>query len=245
MMTLIKFISLVIVSLALNACQFNSFTFNKGVRGNGVVVTEERSFNDESFNRIEVSTGINLFLTQSDSPSISVQADENIQELIITKVENGTLKIFMDKSTHHVSSKKVVVNFITIDQVKASSGSEVFSTNTLKIPSLDLSSSSGSEIELTVETTHITSSSSSGSQLKLEGKTKEFVGNASSGSQLNASKLTAQFCEVKASSGADLSVKCLEEFDANASSGANIENYETSLKTSVKSSSGGHIHTKN
>ena len=82
MMTLIKFISLVIVSLALNACQFNSFTFNKGVRGNGVVVTEERSFNDESFNRIEVSTGINLFLTQSDSPSISVQADENIQELL-------------------------------------------------------------------------------------------------------------------------------------------------------------------
>jgi phage shock protein PspC (stress-responsive transcriptional regulator) len=39
--------------------------------------------------------------------------------------------------------------------------------------------------------------------------------------------------------------KVKEEFDANASSGANIENHETSLKTSVKSSSGGHINTKN
>ena len=244
MMTLIKFISLTIVSLALSACQFNSFPFNKGVRGNGVVVTEQRDTN-ESFNSIEVSTGIDLFLTQSPTPSISVQADENIQELIITEVENETLKIYMDKSTHHVASKKVLVNFITIETIKASSGSDVISTNTLNVPSLDLSTSSGSEIELTVETNYINSSSSSGSVLTLEGKTKEFVGNASSGSQLNASKLTAQFCEVKASSGADLSVKCSEEFDANASSGANIENHETSLKTSVKSSSGGHINTKN
>ena len=157
MMTLIKFISLAIVSLALNACQFNSFPFNKGVRGNGVVVSEQRSFNDESFNSIEVSNGIDLFLTQSESPSILVQADENIQELIITKIENGTLKIYMDKNSHNVASKKVIVNFITIKKLKASSGSEVFSTNTLKVPRLDLSTSSGSEIELSIETTYITS----------------------------------------------------------------------------------------
>jgi len=148
MMTLIKFISLAIVTIALNACQFNSYPFNKGVRGNGVVVTERRNSN-ESYNTIEVSTGIELFLTQSETPSISVQADENIQEFIITEVENETLKIYMDKSTHHVTSKKVLVNFITIETIKASSGSDVISTNTLNVPSLDLSTSSGSEMELT------------------------------------------------------------------------------------------------
>jgi len=244
MITLIKFISLAIVTLALNACQFNSFPFNKGVRGNGVVVSEQRN-SDESFNSIEVSAGIDLFLTQSDSPRISVQADENIQELIITEIENETLKIYMDKSTHHVASKKVVVNFITIEQIKASSGSDVFSTNTLKVPSLDLSTSSGSEMKLSVETQFIDSNSSSGSLITLEGNTKEFIGNASSGSQLNASKLITEICEVKASSGADLSVNCVEEFNASASSGAHIKNYESSIKTSVKSSSGGSIDTKN
>jgi len=244
MITLIKFISITIVSLALNACQFNSYPFNKGVRGNGVVVTEERNSN-ESFSSIEVSAGIDLFLTQSDSPSISVQADENIQELIITEIENETLKIYMDKSTHHVASKKVVVNFITIEQIKASSGSDVFSTNTLKVPSLDLSTSSGSEMELSVDTQLLSSSSSSGSELSLEGKTGKFIGNASSGSELNASKLIAEFCETKASSGSDLSIKCLEEFNANASSGAHIKNHEAAVKNVVKSSSGGSIDTHN
>jgi len=149
----------------------------------------------------------------------------------------------MDKSTHHVTSKKVVVNFTTIEQIKASSGSAVFSTNTLKVPSLDLSTSSGSDMKLSVQTNRINSSSSSGSDLNLEGKTKTFVGNSSSGSQIDASKLSAEFCEVQASSGSNLSIKCLEEFNANASSGAHIENHETAVKNVVKSSSGGDIDT--
>ena len=78
---------------------------------------------------------------------------------------------------------------MTIEKSKLSSGSEVFSTNTLKVPSLDLSTSSGSEMELSIETSIISSSSSSGSELTLEGNTKEFVGKLLSGSQLNASKL--------------------------------------------------------
>ena len=137
MMNLIKLISLAIVSLALNACQFNAFPFNKGVRGNGVVVSEQRPLN-ESYNAIEISRGIDVFLTQSNTPSITVQADENIQELIITKVENGTLKIYIDKSSHHVASKKVMVNFDSVESISASSGSYVISTNTLKIPNIEI-----------------------------------------------------------------------------------------------------------
>ena len=80
--------------------------------------------------------------------------------------------------------------------------------------------------------------------MKLEGHTKDFVGKSSSGSQINASKLIADFCEADASSGADLSVNCLESFNANASSGGYIKNYESSIKTVVNSSSGGQIDTK-
>ena len=244
MMTLIKLISIAIVALAFNSCQINPFSFNSGVRGNGEVVSEQRTLT-ESFHTIKVSTGIDLFLTQSETPSLSVQSDENIQELIITEVENGTLKIYIDSKTHHVSAKKVMVHLKTIESINSSSGSYVYSTNTLKIPSLNLKSSSGSEMKLSVDTEKLSSRSSSGAVMKLEGYTKDFVGNSSSGSQINASKLMADFCEADASSGANLSVNCLESFNANASSGGHIKNHESSIKTVVNSSSGGHIDTKN
>ena len=244
MMTLVKLISIAIVTLALNSCQLNPFSFNSGVRGNGVVVTEQRTLT-ESFHTIKVSTGIDLFLTQSESPNLSVQSDENIQELIITEVENGTLKIYLDKNTHHVSAKKVMVHLKEIESINSLSGSYVYSTNTLKVPSLDLKSSSGSEMKLSVDTEKIASRSSSGAVMKLEGHTKDFVGNSSSGTQINASKLIADFYEADASSGANLSVNCLESFNANASSGGHIKNHESSIKTVVNSSSGGYIDTKN
>ena len=82
-------------------------------------------------------------------------------------------------------------------------------------------------------------------EVSIEDLVRNFAGNSSSGSQLDASKLSSDYCETKASSGSDLSVNCDEEFIANASSGAHIENHEFSIKTTVKSSSGGHVDTKN
>ena len=92
--------------------------------------------------------------------------------------------------------KKVMVHLKTIESINSSSGSYVYSTNTLKIPSLDLKSSSGSEMKLSVDTKKISGRSSSGAVMKLEGHTKDFVGKSSSGSQINASKLIADFCDI-------------------------------------------------
>ena len=57
------------------------------VTGNGISATESRNLNG-SFNSIEVSTGIDLYLTQSQTTSISVKADKNIMEFINTEIEN-------------------------------------------------------------------------------------------------------------------------------------------------------------
>jgi hypothetical protein len=100
-------------------------------------------------------------------------------------------------------------------------------------------------MKLSVETNHLESNCSSGSNLTLEGVTRIFIGKSSSGSQINASKLIVETCEANASSGANLSVNCLKELNANASSGGYIKNYESSNKTVKNSYSGGKISTKN
>ena len=166
-------------------------------------------------------------------------------EFINTEIEGETLKIFMKGNIKHKNAIKVMVHFKTIEQITASSGSDVFSTNSIKVSKLSLTTSSGSDMKLSVETDHLESNCSSGSNLTLEGVTRSFIGKSSSGSDLNASKLIAETCEANASSGANLSVNCLESFNANASSGGYIKNYGSSIKTVKNSSSGGKISTKN
>ena len=156
-----KLISIFILCSCIYSCQ-------KMVTGNGISATESRNLNG-SFNSIEVSTGIDLYLTQSQTTSITVKADKNLMEFINTEIEGETLKIFVKGNIKHKNAIKVMVHFKTIEQITASSGSDVFSTNSIKVSKIGLTTSSGSDMKLSVETDHLESYCSSGRNLTLEG----------------------------------------------------------------------------
>jgi hypothetical protein len=223
MTTLTKIIVSTVLSILLFSCNMN-FNLGPGVSGNGNVVTDERTLND-SFDQIEVSRGLDVYLTQSNIEGIAVEADENLQEIIVTEVRNNVLKIYADENIRRSESKKVFVNFKTVNSISSSSGSDVFSTNTITAEHLELSTSSGSDMELNIETEKVTCDTSSGSGLKLSGETKILYAEASSGSDIKAGNLTAISSQVKASSGADITVNTSKELIAKASSGGDVKYY--------------------
>jgi len=239
MTTLTKFIVGLAVTFLLMSCQFNS-NFGFGVKGNGNVETQERHI-DDNFNEIRVSRGLDVYLTQSDDVSIEVQADENLHDIIMTEVENNILRIYADENINYAASKKVMVSFKDINKISSSSGSDVYSTNTIVAESLELSTSSGSDMELEVDTHVIECSSSSGSDLRLSGKTDKLYADASSGSDIKASNLKSNNCEARASSGADITVNTSKELYAKASSGGDIKYYGNPEKISKKDGVSGSI----
>ncbi len=212
-------IKLVIASLL--GLLFASCTMNFGVTGNGNVQTTQRTLNG-SYDEIEVSHGLDVYLTQSDTESISVQADENLHDIIITKIEGNVLKIYADENINFSEAQKVMVNFKNISKISAASGSDVYSTNIFELESIQLVTSSGSDMTLDINAQSIDCSSSSGSDLKLSGTTTHLVAKASSGSDINASDLNAETSRVKASSGADIKVNTSRELYASASSGGDV-----------------------
>ena len=223
----------------LMSCQFNG-NFGTGVRGNGNVESIEREIN-EDFNEIKVSRGLDVYLTQSDDVSLKVQADENLHDIIMTEVENNVLRIYADENIKYASSKKVMVSFKDISKISSSSGSDVYSTNTITTENLEISTSSGSDMELDIDT-HVTEcSSSSGSDLRLSGKTDKLYADASSGSNIKAGNLKTSTCEARASSGADITVNTAKELYAKASSGGDIKYYGNPDKVSKKDGVSGSI----
>jgi hypothetical protein len=223
MTTLTKIIVATLLSLSLFSCNFD-ITMNSGVKGNGNVTTEERTVN-ESITAIHASEGLNVYLTQSDSESISVEADENLQELIITEVKEGVLKIHTKENIGKSKSKKVWVNFQDISSITSTSGSDVTSTNTINVAKLKLKTTSGSDMELEVNTTILDCKSTSGSDLSLSGTTKNLIAEATSGSDIKANNLIAESSEVKATSGADITVNTSKKLIAKATSGGDIKYY--------------------
>lgn len=234
MTTLIKIILATILSLSLFSCNFNL-----GEHGNGKVITENRPLNTP-FKSIEVSEGLSVYLTPSAHESISVEADENLQDLIITEVENSVLRIHTKENIASYTSKKVVVYFKNINRIKASSGSLINATTPLVTKDLNIETSSGGTVNLNVNTANLDCKSSSGSNLVISGKTLNFTAEASSGSSINATDLTAEISNVKTSSGANISVNTSKKITAEATSGSQINylgNPEVLNKTTGSSGS--------
>ena len=83
-----KFIIAAVTALLFASCNLNVNT----IKGSGNVTTEKRTISG-NFTKVSVSNAIDLVIIQSDSTEVVVEADDNIQQEITTKVENGTLYI--------------------------------------------------------------------------------------------------------------------------------------------------------
>lgn len=240
MATLTKIIVTALLCVLLMSCNFD---MNFGVKGNGDVTTTNRELN-ESFNAISANEGLDVYITQGDSESVRVQADENLQEIIITEVNNGVLKIHTEDNIGYASTKKVIVNFKSIDKISASSGSDVISTNTITVDELEVYTSSGSDAKLDVNVEHLVCNSSSGSDIKISGTTNTLRAEASSGSDIKAANLQATTTMAKANSGADVTVNTSKELTASASSGGDINYYGNPKKVEKNDGPSGSIRKR-
>lgn len=239
MTTLTKIIITTLLSLCLFSCNFD-INLNSGVKGNGKLQTETRTVT-EPFSTIKATEGLDVYVTQSDNQSIVVETDENLQELILTEVKDGVLKIHAKENIGRCSAKKITVSFKTISSIIATSGSDVISTNTIVADVLDLKTTSGSDMSIKLNTKILSCSSTSGSDLNISGITEKFNAEATSGSDIEAKDLIAQYSNVKATSGADIIVNTEKILVAKATSGGDIKYYGDPEKVDKSNNSSGSV----
>ena len=219
-----KFILVTLTALLFASCNQNS------IKGSGNVTIENRRI-EGTFKSVEVSNAIDLVIEQADNTAISVEADDNLQKHITTKVENGVLIVACDYNSFlNIGSKKVIVKMPIIEELSASSAATISNSNTLKSENISIRTSSAATINIKVKSDNIRCKSSSGSSITLEGLALNLEAISSSGSSINADSLLVNDVTAKSSSGSTISVHPIVSLNAKASSGSNIS-YENQPKT--------------
>lgn len=237
-----KFILIAITLFLMSSCK-TSWDIGDGRTGNGNITTQKRAA-VETFSKIKVQQGIVAEVSQTDTQNIEVKTDDNIQELIETRIDGGVLYISAKESYNTSMSPRVLVSIKTITALTASSGSEIKSNGTLSSTNLDVKSSSGSAINIDVEADNITLDSSSGSTINANGKALKLETSSSSGSTIDARKLLANDVQSQASSGSSTDVSPIVSFDGKASSGASVQYHKTPKTIKADESSGGSVSGK-
>ena len=201
----------------------------------------------KNFNSIQVSSGIDLYLTQSPEEAVAVSAStEEYRNKIITEVVDGVLKIYYEKkngwnwSLHGGNKKlKAYVSVKNLDRLSASGGSDVSLETAIRSNRLSISLSGGSDLKGEIQCDEFSLSASGGSDANIKGKTSQAKINASGGSDVNGYALITDVCKVVSSGGSDVSITANKQMDANASGGSDIRYKGNATVTTSKSGGSG------
>ncbi|KPE49572.1 DUF4252 domain-containing protein [Chryseobacterium indologenes] len=203
------------------------------------------SRNVGEFSKIDASLGVNVIYKQENVRSVKVLADADKLQYIVTKVEDGVLRIYVDnKGVRNLKFKNLNVNVSAphINEITTSTGAiftavNLVTENTLKIngssggvikgkfnvrEAANIDFNSGASASVDVNTPKLTLDTSSGASAVLSGQAESATIDISSGASCKADDLKIGTATAESTSGASLSLFVTDKLKVRASSGAAV-----------------------
>jgi len=217
--------------------------WNKSVRGDGNVVKKDRPAS--YFDGVRVSSGIDVYLKQGDKESITVEADENLHEYILTEVKDGKLKVYTDNvNIREAERLRVYVTIKDVKSLRTSSAGDLIGETPVKGDNIKIGASSAGDIKIEVYAKTVDIDISSAGDIRLTGEAEKLSADLSSAGDLNAGEFKVKEADVSVSSAGDASVFVTDKLVARSSSAGNITYYGSPKAVDAHSSSAGGIHGK-
>lgn len=237
-------------------------------QGNSSYLNVE-SRNVKDFTGIQVSTGVNVVFKQESPTSVKVTADADKLQYVVTKVENGILKIYIDnKGVKNLKFKNLSVSVSSprMENIQTTSGASFIVVNTIRENNLNVEASSGSNINgkfdvsdnmnvsvdsgsnirAGVTSGKIVFKGTSGSNTNLEGTAGMGIFEVTSGAMCRAENLNISTADVESSSGASISLGVKDKLKVEASSGASVKyKGNPEIDSKISKSSGGSLRQIN
>lgn len=192
----------------------------KGVRGNGNIVKQER--NISSFSGLEVGGAFRVFLTQGDEEKLVVEADENLLDIIETKVRGGTLIISTNENIKQFKTMNIYLTFKDIDDMEISGACHLSGENKFRFNDLDLDCSGASEVDIKLSANSLNMDISGASSVDLFGSAERISLDISGASSLDAYELEMVDCDIEVSGAANARISVNNELSAEVSGASKL-----------------------
>jgi hypothetical protein len=201
------------------------------------------------FHAIHVSNSFDVYITQGNEEALAVSSNhKEDMDKIITKVENGVLKIWLDEKMRWGLKNRKLKAYISVKQLSEIRGSGATDFNIegeLKAENLKLNLSGASDLKgkLTV-TGKLQTSISGASDINISGSAEELVVSASGASDVKAYDFTTNTCQVDASGASGVKITVNKEMSARLSGASSVSYKGTAMIKDIKTSGASSISRK-
>lgn len=202
----------------------------------------------EDFEGVEVSSAIELQLSQGDENSVAVSAPANMDPANIkTEVRRGILHIWYDNKKWFKGGNGRIRAWVSAKNFKVVGGSgasEVMVNGELKGDELAIKLSGASDFRGAVRVKDLNIDLSGASDVVIKGAAANVSIDASGASKFKGFDLATDNCRVDASGATDIKITVNKVLNAEASGATNIDYMGTGMIGEIRSSGASNIRKR-
>ncbi|MDX1907109.1 MAG: head GIN domain-containing protein [Bacteroidia bacterium] len=192
----------------------------QALRGNGNVVMTERRMGD--FSGLVVDGIFDVFITLGEKNHLTLEADENLHEAVITKIEGGKLYISQRTPFKNVSKLVVYVAMNHLDYLRVSGAVDVESNATFTGASLHLVAGGAGDIELQVKVDELITEVIGAANIVLHGQAAKTRMAVTGSGDLDASQVQVGTADIRVDGSGDVYVQVKDMIKAHVSGAGSV-----------------------
>jgi Putative auto-transporter adhesin, head GIN domain len=214
--------TLLLVLFSISIVNAQNWGKNK-IKGNGNVVTVTRTTSD--YDEIITGGAFSVELVAGNEGEITIQGDENLVELIITKVENYKLKVYIERGTWFDSRGEKIKITIPVKQVSKidfGGSGKITTKDSISTKELEVNLSGSGNSQIEANTSLLTAVLSGSGNLSVNGTTNTIEIKLSGSGGIDCSKMTSKNAVALISGSGNIDLNCSSSLKAKISGSGNI-----------------------
>ncbi len=193
------------------------------------------------FDKVRVTSKVNVFLTHGDSISVRVMASGIDPSNVLTEVKGKTLEIGLSRGIHRDYSVDVFVTYTDLREVYVGSSGRVSFQNTLTCDKIVLEAGTNAIIDAEVQLRSLELISSNGGSVRLGGSAEYYEAKVRTAGILSALELSADSVFVSVGSKGVAKVMAKELIDANVRTGGSLTHTGSAKQKKIQTGVGATI----
>lgn len=237
----ILFLSILLFSANTVNAQF--WSNSKKIPGNKEVTNQTRSV--AIYDQISVTGMMDVKLIAGIAGKIDIEAESNLMEFIETEVNNGHLRISIQKGVNIEPSRnypiRIVIPFETLGALTLTGSGHIRNSDVIKARSFKINVTGSGNMNLNLISENIESTLTGSGDLKLSGTAREFKCNVTGSGDVFAYDLKADRIEASVTGSGDIELSVENELDAKISGSGDIKYRGNPDKQNFKTSGSGTV----
>ena len=205
----------------------------------GDAVKQDRTVS--AFDAVDIGGAFKVVIKQGSQEAVTVEADADIIEKIITEVNGHTLKIYTEKDccwdAHEMT---IYLTVKDLNYMEISGACELKTEGELRLDNLEMEVSGASEMNLNLALNKLDMNVSGASEMNLSGSCDNVYMETSGASELDALNFKVSSMTIDASGASDCKVNVVDKLQVEAS-GATSVRYTGSATVSSNTSGASSI----